>query len=58
MRNTYKYGRTINLNKEDINNPLHPFLWEEICDDLGFDRNETETLALTVFKGVSNNDNS
>tara|TARA_Y100000004_G_scaffold50549_1_gene55734 strand:+ start:473 stop:646 length:174 start_codon:yes stop_codon:yes gene_type:complete len=56
MKNTYYYGRTITLSKEDINNPLHPFLWEEICEDLEFDPKETETLDLKVFGGVSNNE--
>lgn len=26
---------TIILYREDINNPLHPYMWESICDDLG-----------------------
>lgn len=25
----------ITLSQDDINNPLHPNLWQSICDDLG-----------------------
>lgn len=27
--------KTIILAREDIQNPLHPFLWEHLCEDLG-----------------------
>ena len=25
----------VHLRREDINNPIHPNLWESMCDDLG-----------------------
>lgn len=28
----------IYLTQEDINNPLHPNMWAEICEQLGFQR--------------------
>ena len=47
--------KSITLAREDINNPLHPFLWQEICADLGFDGggrdgedNWPNTIHLTV----------
>ena len=29
--------QTLVLYKEDINNPLHPFLWESMLEELGID---------------------
>ena len=29
--------KTIILAREDINNPNHPFLWEQICEELGLE---------------------
>ena len=40
-------AKTIVLNKEDFNNPLHPHLWEGIMDDLDLPM-ETETVTLSV----------
>ena len=47
--------KSITLAREDINNPLHPFLWQEICADLGFDGGDRDgednwpnTIRLTV----------
>jgi len=33
---------TIILNREDVNNPLHPNLWEDFMDTLGLDHETTE----------------
>lgn len=38
---------TIILNKEDVNNPLHPSLWYHFLDTLEIDPNATE-VCLTV----------
>lgn len=27
--------QTLVIDRADINNPLHPSLWENMCDDLG-----------------------
>jgi hypothetical protein len=35
-------NRTFILNKEDVNNPLHPYLWQSICETFGIDREATE----------------
>ncbi len=48
--------KSLTLAREDINNPLHPFMWQEICEDLGFDGgnrdgedNYPDTIHLTVI---------
>ncbi len=33
---------TIILSKNDVNNPLHPHLWETMCDDLNIDMDAEE----------------
>jgi len=33
---------TFMLNKEDVNNPLHPYLWDSILEALGIDPEATE----------------
>ena len=40
-------SKTIILNKEDVNNPLHPHLWESWLDDLDIDPDATE-ICLEV----------
>ena len=39
----------ITLSREDICNPLHPFLWEQMCEELGVDM-DSDTLTLYVRK--------
>ena len=34
---------TIVLNKEDVNNPLHPHLWDSFLEMLGIDEDEDVT---------------
>lgn len=29
--------KTIILTRDDINNPLHPTMWEQLCEELGLD---------------------
>ena len=48
--------KSLTLAREDINNPLHPFLWQEICQDLGFEDNSPDgednypdTIHLTII---------
>jgi hypothetical protein len=36
------------LDREDVNNPLHPFIFDEICDQLGLDPEVTGRLTMTV----------
>ena len=36
---------TIVLSKEDIHNPLHPYLWDTFLEQLGLDE-ETEEIVL------------
>lgn len=45
------------LDREDIRNPLHPALWESICDDLGLgpkcnckDASYPDRIVLAVSK--------
>lgn len=38
---------TIILNKEDINNPLHPNMWEELCESLRVPR-DSEQIEIKV----------
>ena len=33
---------TIIVNKEDVNNPLHPYLWDSWLETLGLDEDATE----------------
>ena len=40
-------ARTIILTKDDINNPLHPHLWEGIMNDLDLPM-ETQSVTLLV----------
>ena len=35
-------NKTIILNEEDVNNPLHPNLWYSFLETLGVDENATE----------------
>ena len=35
-------NRTIIINKEDVNNPLHPDLWHRWLETLGIDPQSTE----------------
>lgn len=43
-------GRFISLSREDINNPLHPNLWADLCNDLDLDPKATNALDLKVVK--------
>jgi len=41
---------TIILNKEDVNNPLHPNLWESFCETLGISTEANKiSLSLSPF---------
>lgn len=45
--------KTIILAREDINNPIHPYLWEQLCEELGLEpkcdcQDYPETITLTV----------
>ena len=41
---------TIILNKEDVNNPIHPHLWYHWLETLGVDSDATEVcLNLSFF---------
>lgn len=49
--------KSLTLAREDINNPLYPFLWQEICEELGFsdkgpdgEDNYPDTIHLTITK--------
>ena len=37
-----KMNKTIILNREDVNNPLHPNLWEDFMETLGLSPDTTE----------------
>ena len=41
---------TIIINRDDINTDLHPFLFDEWLEQLGLERNSTDTIELTVNK--------
>lgn len=43
---------TIVLYREDINSPLHPRFWEELCEDLG-QSTDSDSLTITVAKSSS-----
>ncbi len=44
--------KTIIMNKEDINNPLHPNLWNDWLETLGVDYEATEVcLELSSLDG-------
>ena len=38
------------LHREDFNNPLHPFLFDEICEEFGFEPATTNSIDLEVFR--------
>ena len=48
--------KTIILAREDINNPDHPFRWEQLCEELGLDREDDnlplypDLITITVAK--------
>lgn len=42
--------RTITLSREDINNPLHPNLFDQICEQLGITHPNTEQLILKIVE--------
>ncbi len=39
-------NRTIIMNKEDVNNPLHPHLWDRWLETLGVDPEATEVCLV------------
>jgi len=42
---------TLTICREDINNPMHPFLFEEFCEQLGFSSEKStciESLELSI----------
>ena len=43
-------AQRVYLVREDINNPWHPYMWEEICSQLGVDQdcNELEIFVTHV----------
>lgn len=41
---------TIIINRDDINTDLHPFLFDEWLEQLGLERDSTDTIELTVSK--------
>lgn len=41
--------KQIILYREDINNPIHPFLWTNLCDELDVPT-DSETITLWVSK--------
>jgi len=44
--------QTIILDRDDFNSPLHPFLFNELCEQFGLDYRTTNSLELTVAKAV------
>ena len=38
------------LHREDFNNPLHPFLFDEICEEFGLESSTTDSIDLEVLK--------
>jgi len=52
-------NRTIILNREDVNNPLHPNLFDSFLDTLGVDPNATEVcLDLSKLDDNKRTDNT
>ena len=41
---------TIIINRDDINTDLHQFLFDEWLEQLGLERDSTDTIELTVSK--------
>ena len=41
---------TIIINRDDINTNLHPFLFDEWLEQLGLERDSTDTIELTINK--------
>ena len=37
---------TIILNKEDVKNPLHPYLWDDFLETLSIDPDATEICLI------------
>ncbi len=46
----FYHGRLISLHREDVNNPLHPNLWDHLCSDLDLDPETTNAVDLKVVK--------
>ena len=42
------------IERDDINTDLHPFLFDEWLEQLGLERNSTDTITLTVDKENKN----
>jgi len=42
--------KTIIIDREDICNPIHPLLFDQMCEDLGLDPKTTDQITLTVAK--------
>ncbi len=40
--------KTIILDRNDIRTELHPFMFDEICEELGIDPKSTDIIELTV----------
>ena len=45
---------TIIINRDDINTDLYPFLFDEWLEQLGLERDSTDTIELTVNKENKN----
>lgn len=44
---------TIIVTREDINNPLHPTMFDQLCEDLGLDPKTTDAIEITVAKAMA-----
>ena len=43
-------GRFISVHRDDVNNPLHPNLWADLCVDLDLNPETTNAVDLKVVK--------
>jgi len=41
------------IDRDDVNNPLHPTLFDQWCEQLGLDPETTDSIEITVAKAES-----
>ena len=47
--------KIIIINREDVNNPLHPFLFDQWLEELGIKANSTDSVQITIVRATAVN---
>ena len=47
--------KIIIINREDVNNPLHPNLFDQWLEELGIKANSTDSVQITIVRATPEN---